>query len=308
MRKGAGRIRGLFAVIAGVAAAAVVCAAESQKIGADGTVHRVSLEPVDAAHALSGTLVRHKVQAADGQESSQIVPGTDDGAIESSPLLAIDPADGSMVLAWLRQEGGRSEVRMTRWRKDSWEEPIAPAGPSTRVEDFRVTVGNGWINLVWTESSSTGRSAWRGVYRTGDFRLEYGPESLPTDTVDTGSASPDPSGGDPRPDIVHRFVALHLPASKPGEAGSIHLWGIRDEPVPIGYHEGHELGRDQDDVRDLGARWIGGKLTYWFHDGGRFQYRSRQEGLWGAFQLVELDSETCADAARLQMEEMLRRR
>jgi hypothetical protein len=300
------RLSSILVVPAVLAAALGTCAAaDPQKILSDGTVHRIQVESRSSMGNETGTSLRHVTQAADGGLVVRTVPGTDDEAVESAPVLDVDPNDNSLILVWVRDEGGIRELRASRFRGGAWGAPLPVAGSGRGAASPRLVVTRDWIHLVWTEPAAWTRVPWRGVYRHADFSIAFGPEALPREVGTTGVSEGGSSSG---PDWGQVYVSLYLPGGFPGSPGSVHVWGIRDEPVPIGYHQGHGLPPEIRDVQDLDAAWIGGSLTYWFHDPARFVYRSNRKGTWGPFRVVLLDQETSPESALLQMIEMLRRR
>ena len=293
-------------IVAVVFATAVgtCAAADLQKILSDGTVQRIRVEAWPSQANAAGTVLRHLTQFPDGAVTIRTIPGTEDAATESGAVLDIDPKDNSLVLVWVRDEGGIPEILMSRFRERAWGGPVTVPGARPGASDPRMAVTRDWIHLIWTEPSGGARVPWRGVYRHEDFSIAFGPEALPKNLDTSGGGG---SGGDPVADWSQIYLGLHLPGSLPGN-GTIHVWGIRDEPVPIGYHQGHPQPPGTTEVLDLDAGWFSGSLVYWFHDDARFCYRSCRKGVWNPFRWVVLDDQTSADAARIQMIEMLRRR
>lgn len=291
------------------AAAGLSFGADLQMIHSDGTVHRIGISPWTVPSGPSGTLIRHQIQDPTGAKRSLTVPGTDDTAFERSPVIGLDAADGTLVVAWIREADGVSVVRIARWTKEGWEAPVTLDGPSAGAGNPRLTVGASWIHVAWTEpSGGHALTPLRAVYRKGDFVRVYGPELLPTDGPIVGEDGATGIGDPPTSEGLKAFFGFVLPGSNPNDPGTLHVWGIRDEPVPIGYHQGMLLPVNGSDVRDLGAKNVGCTLLLWLQTFDRLIYRTYGGTGWDDFRVVNLDFQTSPEAARFQLEEMLRRR
>ncbi len=282
-------------------------AGDLQLIAADGTVHRILVSSWTAPGGAAGTTVRHQIQGATGAKQTITVPGTEDAAIERSPALGIDRVDGSLVLVWVREEAGSTHLRIARWVKGAWTASTALDGPRAGSSSPSLWVGEDWIHVAWSESTGQGPTFWRAVYAKDAFGRAFGPESMTTDVPLVPAAAAEAPGAS-MPEGIDAYFTYTSPGPSTNDPGRMYVWGIRDEPVPIGYAEGTEIATLGSDTRDSGARTFGSSLTLWYHTGDRFFYRSRTAGVWGAIRMVVLDAQTTPEAARLQVDEMLRRR
>lgn len=296
---------------AAVLVAAVVSgnalAGDLQMIASDGTVHRILVSSGTQPGGVTVTVVRHQIQTATGAKQTLTVPGTEDPAVERSPALAIDRTDGSLVLAWVREEAGSTQVRVSRWVNGAWTASTAIDGPRAGSASPSLWVGANWVHLAWTEPTGQGPTFWRAVYAKDGFTRAYGPENMTTD-LPLLPASALEAPGVPMPEGLQAFFTYTSPGPAPTDPGRMYVWGIRDEPVPIGYAEGTEIATRGAETHDSGVRTLRSSLTLWYHTGDRFFYRTRASGVWGAFRMVALDGQTTPEAARLQIDEMLRRR
>jgi hypothetical protein len=282
-------------------------AGDLQLIASDGVVHRILVSSWTAPGGILGTTVRHQIQGATGAKQTITVPGTEDAAVERSPALGIDRTDGSLVLVWVREEAGSTQLRIARWLKGSWSPPAVLDGPRAGAGSPSLWVGAQWIHVAWTEPTGQGQTFWRGVYGKDGFGKAFGPELLTTDLPLVPAAAAEFPGAS-MPDGLEGFFTYTSPGPSVSDPGRMYVWGIRDEPVPIGYAEGSEITTLGADTRDSGVRTFGSSLTLWSHTADRFVYRTRSAGAWGALRVVVLDAQTTPEAARLQLDEMLRRR
>lgn len=282
-------------------------AGDLQMITADGTVHRIVVSSWTAPGGIAGTTVRHQIQGATGAKQTITVPGTDDAAVERSPALAIDRVDGSLVLVWVREEAGSTHLRIARWVKGAWTASTVLDGPRAGSGSPNLWVGTNWIHVSWSEPAGQGQTFWRAVHAKDGFTRVYGPELMTTD-VPLVPASAAEATGVTMPEGLDAFFTYTSPGPTTTDPGRMYVWGIRDEPVPIGYAEGTEISTLGADTRDSGVRTFRSSLTLWYHTGDRFFYRTRSSGVWGALRIVALDAQTTPEAARLQVDEMLRRR
>ncbi len=287
----------------GIAAAGLVIPA-AQKAAPDGTVHRVDAEPW-VVSGRTTTALRHVRQAPGGGRSSVLILGTEDPALDRDPSLAIDPVDGSVVLVWVRDDGTGPKLRATRWVDGGWSSPVTLCGPGAVVSDPQVRVGGVYVHVIWTEAGASGPSYWRAVYTKSGFTRRFGPESLPTEDAPLAPGEVVAAGGSPSSSDL--FASVLAPGKIPGDPGRIHTWGMRDEPVPIGYRQAHGVPGGAPSIRRLGCGWIGPRFAVWFDSNAGFHYRVLEGDRWQGFRLVELDPDVTHGDARLLVEETLRR-
>jgi hypothetical protein len=282
-------------------------AGDLQLIAADGTVHRILVSSWTAPVGVAGTTIRHQIQGASGAKQTITVPGTEDVAVERSPALGIDRVDGSLVLVWVREEAGSTHLRIARWARGAWTASTVLDGPRPGSGAPSLWVGAGWIHVAWSEGAGQAPTFWRAVYAKDSFAKAFGPEWMTTDVpLVPGAATEAP--GATMPEGLDAYFTYTSPGPATTDPGRMYVWGIRDEPVPIGYAEGTEIATSGTDTRDSGVRAFGSSLTLWYHTGDRFFYRTRTSGIWGTARMVVLDAQTTPEAARLQVDEMLRRR
>ncbi len=299
---------------AGVALAcawlATVARADIQKISPDGTVHRVDVEQYLSGGRVVGTALRHTRQGPSGAKESSLVPGTDDPAVDRDPAIEIDPVSGAPVLVWSRNEGAGFDIVLSRFEGGSWL-------PFVRVssgggDDLLPQVGPGkkLVHVVYRQSagSQAPLSFYRSSFDRATLGPAYGPELLPLDgfpyVPPEGESAP---GTDAPPPSDHVFFSSDVPALRPGDPGRIVVWGVRDDPVPIGFRQGFLLPSDVKSVLQHRAGWLACRFGLWFATGSRFYYTTRVGGRWHEGRFVELSSTTSLADARLQLEEMIRK-
>lgn len=298
--------RGAAALVA-AAVSGTALAGDLQLIASDGTVHRILVSSWTAPGGIAGTTVRHQIQGAGGAKQTITVPGTEDAAVERSPAVGIDRVDGSLVLVWVREEAGSTHLRIARWVKGAWTASTVLDGPRAGSGSPNLWVGTNWIHVSWSESTGQSPTYWRAVYAKDTFGRTFGPELMTTDLPLVPAAATE-APGTTMPDGLDAYFTYTSPGPTTTDPGRMYVWGIRDEPVPIGYAEGTEIATLGADTRDSGVRTFRSSLTLWYHTGDRFFYRTRSSGVWGGLRIVALDAQTTPEAARLQVDEMLRRR
>ena len=65
--------------------------------------------------------------------------------------------------------------------------------------------------------------------------------------------------------------ASHIPGA-PGEDGTVAVWGILDEPIPIEYFELFSVPKGMSSVRSPSAAFVEGHLVLWYTSGAEFHY------------------------------------
>lgn len=284
--------------------------ADVQKVGPDGTVHRINVEawPPGTTSRTTSTALRHIRQYADGSTDSALVPGTDDLAIDRDPAIDIDPATGNPVLVWSRNLGSGFDIFVSRFDGASWSAPqpiVTQAVDDTRP-DIKVA-----CTLIHVTSRQDGQPM-NPVIRTSIDRLTlipvFGPETLPIPDsnlvpVDGQSSSPTTAATPPTDDA---FFMAEIPPRFPGDPGRVAVWGIRDAPVPVDYCQGFLLPSGVSGVQDSRARWLHKRFVVSYAVPSDFYY-SIWYSLWGSLQVIDLNATVTSSDARIQMEDMIRR-
>jgi hypothetical protein len=280
--------------------------ADSQKVGPEGTVHRLTSENwTSGGGRVSGTALRHYRQYDDGTTASSLVPGTDDASADRDPAIEIDPATGQPVLVWSRNEGGGYQVYVSRFDGSAWAfpKPVFVQPGNGKSPDIRIA--SALIHVMWRQETSATRVS---LDRTTLDRV-FGPETLPIS--DAGLVPPDglpsPNAAASDPPCGDAYFAAEVPPRTSGEGGRIQVWGVRDAPVPVDYAQGFLLPQDVRNVQQPRARWIHDRFVLSFNTAERFFYTIRSSAGWSDLKTILLDASTSVSDARIQMEEMIRR-
>lgn len=284
--------------------------ADVQKIAPDGTVHRVDVEQFLSGGKVAGTALRHTRQMPGGAKDSSLVPGTDDPAVDREPALEIDPVTGAPLLVWSRNEGAGFDIVLSRFEGASWLPFVRVSSGGEDESQPQIGSGQRLVHVVYRQSTG-----FQGVFQYYRWSLDratlgavYGPEQLPLDGVPLVPPEGESSAGsDAPPTGAHVFFSGDLPALRPGDPGRIVVWGVRDDPVPVGFRQGFLLPADVKSVQQHRAGWLACRFGLWFTTSGRFYYTTRVNGRWHEDRFVETSSGTAVSDARLQLEEMIQK-
>lgn len=322
-----------------VLAAGSPARAETQKVTRIGIVHRV--EVVENSHD-AGTSIVHTLQAADGLESPRVLPRTQDAAPDLDPAIDIDPVLSQPVAVWTRDWGRGFDIYLSRFDGSSWSDPFPVLRDPAEDRSPRVAVTSVMVHVVWRQIDASGQTVWmRKSFDRATLEPAFGPEVLPTydadpvppegdpdwdpqwnlhdpgmsasetdstETAETGSGgsgSSQSSSSSPAPPEDASFFAGEAEGVSPGDRVIV-VWGIRDEPVPVGYLESFLLPPEVGQVERIESGWVESRFALWFND-GHFRYAFRDSGAWSDLRLIRLEDGATVSTARQMMQEMLRR-
>ena len=91
------------------------------------------------------------------------------------------------------------------------------------------------------------------------------------------------------------------------DPGRAYIWGVRDEPVPVGYQRTFLLPAEIRVIVSQNAGFVGGRLTLWITTNDRLYYTTLSNGRWADMRIIEISPQTSASDARLLIEEINRR-
>ena len=273
-------------------------AAPAQQMDGNGVLHRVE-EVWWGKPAIP--VLRHTMISPDGATTTQIVPGTADLFVDTDPALAVDAARGSLVLAWSRDTGGGFSVYVSRYDGIGWSLPVpALHDPSGDEIEPQIQVTPSLVHVV----AHSGNAYQRVCLEPLSLYPVYGPEALPTAQppitpgVDGPSASPIGS---------HTFFASTVLRPSDAEPGTVVIWGVRDEPVPIDYVEVLALPSEPTDGNPAEAAPIEGRLTLTVTSSTRIWYTIYEDDTWRPFASLSLDVTTTLSDLRTLLADMIRR-
>ena len=282
-------------------------AGSNQKIARDGSVHRVAASGENGMGVGFSNPILHFEQDGSGEVVMRTLTGTETGR-NFQPGLEIDPVTDEPVAVWTRLEDGDADVYLSLYDGDVWSAPIAVAvDGSEQDRNPSVIVGLNLIQVVWErESAKGGTSLLRIGFDRSTLGSVFGPETLPT----AGVSLIDPGDGDQAAAVPSPGEDLFVSEVDSPDGGSdrvLIVFGIRDEPMPVGYLQGFILPQDVTDVTDSQATWIGDRILLSFVSGNQLLYTVYDDGTWSEVRRINLDAQTSAAEARQLLVEMLER-
>lgn len=291
-----------------LAVASVLCtplwADDQIAIAGDGTVHSVSAGFEFAV----GNAIRivHVEQSPSGESVTRVLPGSDNGT-DVHPSIEIDPVTDLPMVAWTHVERGDAEIHLAGFDGTEWTDSIAVAPGRGDDLDPELRIDQNLVHVLWRRETAGGDVVLlRASLDRATLALVLGPEHLPTEGIPL--VSPDGSADAPAdsPGPEDSFVVEEVWDDDVGSPHVLIVYGIRDEPMPVGYRQGFILPPDMDDVNDPAASWVGSRLVLSFVVGNRLVYTVLEDGRWSELRRVNLDGMSAADA-RGELESMLLR-
>jgi len=290
-------VRCLFSLALALAAGPAL-AAPAQQIDGQGILHRV--EAVWAGKPAMPVL-RHTMVRPDGTTVTLLVPGTIDLFVDTDPALAVDPARGSLVLAWSRNTGGGSSVYVSRYSGSGWSSPLLALHDASGDEiEPQIQITPSLVHVV----AHSGNAYQRICLDPESLHPVFGPEPLATERpaitpgVDAPTATPIGS---------QNFFASAVLRPAETDPGRVVIWGVRDEPVPIDYVEALALPSDPADGNQALADPIEGRLMLTVTSATRMWYTLFEDGEWRSFASLSLDETTTVSELRTLLADMIRR-
>jgi hypothetical protein len=287
--------------------AAAPARADVQKVTADGSVHRVDVDVYTSAKG-TGTGIRYTRQKPAGGRETSWVPGTDDVAIDQDAVLDVEPSSGRPVLVWSRNEGTGFDLYIARLENGAWTAPrllMHGAGDDTLPQ---MRYDDRYLHVAWRQLDPSGSvSLYRSSFDPTSWAPIYGPERIPIDDVAPVPPSGSSTTGPAVPSMSFTYFCGAVPGALPGDPGRMVAWGVRDEPLPIGYHQIFSLPQDVTTVTSAEAGYIGGRFTLWFVSGAKAYYTVLTSTGWSSLRLIELNAQTSAADARAQIHSLNKR-
>jgi len=289
------------ALVAGIVLVAPAYAG-SRQLGADGTLHTVDVQTTGGRNA--SVALRYTRQPAGGTPVITIVPGTEDAVTDREPAIEIDPVSGQLVLVWSRYDGNNYNVFLSRFNGTSWSAPSAVLKAAGDDVEPQIRISAHYVHVSWKQVLNSQNSFYRQSFLSTTLAPAYGPEQVrtsdlwpvPTEGSAASATAPDPSPSD------EIFSAVDIPSGP--DPGRCHIWGVRDEPVPIGYRECLYLPAYARAVSSLEAGWLGGRFTVSYVVGNRFHYATRANGAWSPTRFLELTAGLSVNDARWIVREL----
>lgn len=271
-----------------------VLAGDQVEVASDGTVHSVS-----AGYELAvgnSNPILYVSQSPSGDSVTRILPGTESGA-NFQPSIAIDPVTDTPVVVWTRVERGDAEIFLSRFEGTDWTAPIAIAPGRGDDVAAELRVGEILVHVLWRRETTGGDTVFlRASLDRASLAPVLGPENLPTEGIplispDGGADAPSES-----PDPEDSFVVEEVWDGDPESPHVLIVYGIRDEPMPVGYRQGFILPPGMNEVNDPSAAWIGSRFVLSFVVGNQLVYTVLDDGVWSELRRINLDGMSAAEA------------
>jgi len=290
--------RGLAFALVAAALLAAPAAADTRKLTADGAVH--TIEVVTSGGKSPVVSLRYTRRPVTGAAVTMTVPGTEDAVVDREPAIEIDPVSGQLVLVWSRLDGPNYNVFLSRYNGASWSTARAVVRADGDDVEPQVLISAHYVHVSWRQVLAGQSNFYRASLLSTSLDLAYGPERLVTSDLWPVPAEGAVTAGvsDP-PTTSEKIFAGVLYPSNGTDPGRFHLWGVRDEPVPIGYRELVSLPPSARGAASIGAGVLGGRFTIWYVAGNRFYYATRTSGAWSSTRSFELTGGLSAPEARL---------
>ena len=290
------------ALLAGLAFASPASAG-ARKLGADGVLHTVEVQTTGGRSA--SIALRYTRQAPGGVPVATLVPGTEDAVADREPAIEIDPVSGQLVLVWSRYDGTNYNVFLSRLSGTSWSTPMAVLKAAGDDVEPQIRISDHYVHVSWRQVLDGQNAFYRQSLLSTTLAPAYGPERVrtsdlwpvPAEGGAAAAAGPDPS---PSEEI---FAGFDFSSSGP-EPGRCHIWGVRDEPVPIGYRECLYLPANVRAASSLEVGWLGGQFTVSYVVGNKLHYATRANGAWSPTRFLELSGSLTVNDARWIIREL----
>jgi len=277
---------------------AAPAAADTKKLAADGTLH--TIEVVTTSGRSATVSLRHTRRPATGAPVAVTIPGTEDAVIDREPAIEIDPVSGQLLLVWSRLDGTDYNVFVSRYDGSSWSAPKPVVRAAGDDVEPQILISDHYVHVGWRQVLAGQSNFYRESLYSPTLDPAYGPERLVTSDLWPVPAEGAITAGvsDPPTSSEKIFSGVLYPANTT-DPGRFHLWGVRDEPVPIGYREIVTLPPQARGASSVGCGILGGRFTIWYVAGARFYYATRLSGAWSPTRGIDLTGGVSASDARL---------
>jgi len=293
------RLRGALFGVAIAMFAVPPAEADVQRIGCDGTVHRVDVDTWYQGGKPSGTTLRYTKQKSKGGREIAWVTGTADAALDRDPALDIDPAERP-TLVWARNDGSGFDIFASRLESGVWTAPRRLLRIAGEESEPQLRFDARYLHVSFRSDLGGVVALQRASFGSENWDLVFGPETIGAE----GDSDVSPQGGQDslgssEPSRSDRYFCATLFSTASGTTGRARVWGVRDEPVPITFLQAFTLPPEVKSTSAADAGWFGGRFTFWFTSGEKLYYTVRKPSGWSDMRVVELSSQTTEAQARL---------
>jgi hypothetical protein len=209
------------------------------------------------------------------------------------------------VVVWSRYDTGGFNLYVSRL-DTVWSAPRQIVKLDGDDIEPQIHLTRRYLHVSWRQRTGSFSTYWRASFYSGSYQLAYGPERIPTDDLDAIplEGGPETDGDVSSDDRYFCATVLGRTLSDPVQA---YVWGVRDEPVPIGYLQSFVLPPQARTVVAQRAEYAGGRLTLWVATADAVYYTTLANGRWADMRVVELGPKTSLSDVRLLLEESNRR-
>jgi hypothetical protein len=290
----------LLAALAVAAALSPVIAGDP-KIAHDGTVHSVVAGLDSGASSGGSNALLHFEQSPSGETLVRTVANQ---GWCSQPSLAIDPQADEPVVVWTRTVQGVSDIYVSRFEGQGWSAPRAVTDDAAGDTRPTILIGSTLVHVIWERISTTGDSPQ--LFIVALDRVSLAPASVPIALPTAGvNVIPLDGGGHATAIAPVPNETLFAAGAPDGANGRILIvFGIREEPMPVGYCQGFALPPGVADVANARVDRVAMRVVLSFVSGGQLWYAILDDGAWIGWRRIDLAATSAAEA-RQRIADML---
>ncbi len=290
---------------------ALLCAgflqADDRRIDAEGSTHWVTVETYASPHGASSidTLVYH-LSEANGTTHEESVIGTQGMFRDDEPSLELDPVLKVPVIIWTRSEGDGADLYISRRSAGGWSMPrriLLGAAEESRPS-FAIT--SQYIHLRWDRPDDSRIAYDRIVLDRKSLTPINSLEEIESDTAGLVPVLGDQKDGanDSLPSDL-TYDGGFLTDIDSGDSEEAVMWGIRDEPVPIGYLRRFQIDPAVSQPQSFDIRWMADRLVFSYSSSESLYYSVHETSGWSKTRSVPLGNGFDEEAARQEIDRSL---
>jgi hypothetical protein len=284
-----------------------VLQANDRRLDAAGSTHWVTVESYVAPGGTQkiDALVYHMTDA-NGTTFEEPIVATQDMYIDDDASLEIDPVRNVPVIIWTRDEGDGADLFISRRDAGLWSTPrrIFTSAPDESRPSFRITYQ--YIHLHWDRPADSQVAYDRIVLDRKTLTSIMNPEAIQSETAGIVPLIGNRTDGatDSLPSDL-MYNGGFLADIDSGESDQAIVWGIRDEPVPIGYVRRFEIDPDVRSPQSFDIRWMADRLVFSYSSPELLYYSVHEINGWSETRSIPLANRFDEEAARDEIERSL---
>ena len=281
--------------------------ASDRRLDAAGSTHWVTVESyVAPGGAPKIDLLVYHLTEANGTTLEEPIVATQDIYIDYHPSLEIDPVLNVPVIIWARNEGDGADLYISRRAASDWSIPrrILTSAPDESRPSFHIT--SQYIHLRWDRPTDSQVTYERIVLDRKTLTAISTPEAIESETAGIvpllGNRN-DGAADSMSSDL--QYDGGFLADIDSGESDQAVVWGIRDEPVPIGYLRRFEIDPGVRSPQDFDIRWMSDRLVFSYSSSEELYYSVHELDGWSETRSIPLDQNFDEETARAEIERSL---